>query len=64
MNRPTSAAHTQPEVLALRMTVGLARGSANKDGDGIKRACKACGIKHTYQAIRAYFAADQPATTV
>lgn len=42
------------ENLAIRMTAGLANGSANKDGDGIKRACKACGIKQTYKAIREY----------
>ena len=36
------------------MTVGLAKGGANKDGEGIKRACKAVGIKHTYAAISAF----------
>lgn len=53
-----SAAKTTPEALAAKMTAGLANGSANKDGDGIKRACKACGIKPTYKAIRAYLEAD------
>jgi hypothetical protein len=49
-----SAAHTTPEALAGKMTVGLAKGSANKDGAGVRRACKTVGIKHTYAAIRAY----------
>jgi hypothetical protein len=49
-----SAQHTTPEALAVKMTKGLAQGSANKDGAGIRRACKVCGIKHTYQAIRTY----------
>lgn len=52
-----SAAHTTPEVLAAKMTAGLqVHNGANKDGDGIKRACKAMGIKHTYAAIRGFLA--------
>lgn len=50
-----------PEELAKRMTRGLAAKTANKDGDGIKRTCKALGIKYTYAAIRAYLAT--PATS-
>lgn len=49
-----AAQTTTPEALAGKMTVSLARGAANKDGTGIKRTCKALGIKHTYQAIREY----------
>ena len=45
--------HT-PQSLAVKMTAGLADGTANKDGDGIKMACKAVGIKHTYKDIRSY----------
>lgn len=50
-----SAARISPEALALKMTNGLHTGAANKDGEGIKRACIACGIKQTYKAIQAYF---------
>jgi hypothetical protein len=49
--------HT-PQSLAAKMTAGLADGSANKDGDGIKMACKAVGIKHTYKEIQPYL--NQP----
>ena len=41
-----------PEELAHKMTSGLAAGTANKDGDGIRTACKLLGIPHTYKAIR------------
>ncbi len=51
-----SASRTTPEALAVKMTAGLATGAANKDGTGIKRACKAVGIKPTWAAIRAYLA--------
>lgn len=50
-----SAARITPEALALKMTNGLHTGAANKDGEGIKRACKACGIPQTYKAIQAFF---------
>lgn len=43
-----------PEDLAERMVAGLVAGTADKDGEGVRRACKACGIKHTYRAIREY----------
>jgi len=49
-----SAARISPEALALKMTNGLQTGAANKDGEGIKRACKACGVKYTYAAIREF----------
>jgi hypothetical protein len=58
-----SAARITPEALAAKMSAGLLTESANKDGAGIKRACKACGIKQTYAAIKAYFAADQASGT-
>jgi len=45
--------HT-PQSLAAKMTAGLADKSANKDGDGIKMACKAVGIKHTWKEIQSY----------
>lgn len=52
-----SASRTTPAALAEKMTAGLKKGSANKDGTGIKNTCKALGIKHTYQAIRAFLGA-------
>lgn len=48
------AARSTPEQLADKMMPGLATVGASKDGDGVKRACKVCGIKRTYAAIRAY----------
>ena len=51
-----AAARMTPEALAEKMIAGLVDGSANHDGSGIKRACKAVGIKHTRTAIRAYLA--------
>jgi hypothetical protein len=50
----TAAARMTPEALATRMTDGLISGAASKDGDGIKRTCKALGIKNTYAAIKTY----------
>jgi len=49
-----SVAHTTPEALALKMTEGLITGAANKDGEGIKTACRQCGIKQTYKAIQSF----------
>jgi hypothetical protein len=49
--------HT-PQSLAARMTAGLANNTADKDGDGIKMACKAVGIKHTWKEILPYL--NQP----
>ena len=43
-----------PAELARKMTLGLDNGNANKDGQGIKNACKILGIPHTYKAIRAF----------
>jgi hypothetical protein len=45
-----------PAELAEKMAMGLKKRDANKDGEGVKRACKACGIKYTYTAIQAYLA--------
>lgn len=49
-----AAARMTPEALATRMTDGLKAGTANKDGEGIKRTCKQIGIKYTYGAIKSY----------
>ena len=40
--------------LALKMTEGLMKGSASKDGRAIKSTCNALGIKYTYKAIAEY----------
>lgn len=48
------AARMTPEALATRMTDSLKAGTANKDGDGIKRTCKALKIPYTYAAIESY----------
>ena len=45
--------HT-PRSLAAKMTAGLANNTANKDGDGIRMACKAVGIKYTWKEIIPY----------
>ena len=49
------ASRITPEALALKITEGLHTGAANKDGEGVKRACKAMGIKQTYNAIQGFF---------
>jgi hypothetical protein len=54
-----AASMTNPTKLACKMAAGLATGEANKDGEGIKRACKAVGIKHTYKAIQDYLTAPR-----
>jgi hypothetical protein len=46
-----------PASLAAAMTNSLAKGGANKDGEGIKRTCKELKIKHTYKALAAFFSA-------
>lgn len=53
-----AASRTTPEALAVKMTDSLASGSANLDGEGIKRACKACGVKQTYKALRSFLNAS------
>lgn len=53
-----SASRVTPNGLALNMTLGLASGSANKDGAGVKNTCRALGIACTYKAIRTYFDMD------
>lgn len=49
-----SASRTTPEALAAKMVAGLTQGTANKDGEGIKKACRQCGIKQTFKAIQEY----------
>ena len=50
---PAAARHT-PSELAYKVTLGLAQGGTDKNGEGVKRVCKLLGIKHTYKAISAY----------
>lgn len=50
---PAAARHT-PSELAYKVTLGLAQGGTDKNGEGVKRACKLLKIKHTYKAIDAY----------
>jgi hypothetical protein len=45
-----------PEQLAEKMALSLKNGAGSKDGDGIKRTCKALGVAYTYKAINAYLA--------
>ena len=45
-----------PAELAEKFARGLLDGTAANDGPRVKRACKACGIKTTYKAIREYCA--------
>jgi hypothetical protein len=54
-----SAARCRPSELAFKMTLGLAKSNANKDGEGIKRVCKLLGIKYTYKAIGEYLNAPE-----
>ena len=51
------ASQLTPDALARKMTLGLANGTANRDGKAIRNACRALGIDHTYKAIRAYLSA-------
>lgn len=53
-----SASRTTPEELARKMTLALDNGTANKDGEGIKRTCKHFGINYTYKAIRAFLSQE------
>ena len=59
-----SAARCTPSGLAYKMTLGLAKNEANKDGEGIKRVCKLLGIKYTYKAIDEYLNAPEAAEVV
>lgn len=54
-----SAARCTPSELAYKITLGLAKGGTNKDGEGIKRVCKLLGIKYTYKAIGEYLNAPE-----
>ncbi len=43
-----------PLGLAEKMVAGILDGTASIDGDGIKRTCKALGIKNTHKAIKEF----------
>jgi len=51
-----AAAHCTPQDLAEKMTDGLTRDVANKDGKAILAVCRMLGIKHTYDSIRKFLA--------
>jgi tryptophan synthase alpha subunit len=58
-----SASRKTPEQLADCIANGLATSDTSKDGEGIKRACKAVKIKQTYKEIKAFLnspTAQQP----
>jgi hypothetical protein len=55
-NYGMAKARYTPAELAEKMTMSLKNGTANKDGEGIKRTCKALGITYTYKALNAYLA--------
>jgi hypothetical protein len=52
-------ARTTPERLAEQMAISLKAGGASKEGEGIKRACKELGIKHTYAGIMGFLKAGK-----
>lgn len=45
---------SQVNEIAEKMTNSLAKGTANKDSNAIRRTCKYLNIKYTYDAIRTY----------
>jgi hypothetical protein len=49
-----AAARYTPGQLALKITDGLLTGESSKEGDGVKRTCKALYVTLTYKAIREY----------
>lgn len=49
-----SASKCTPQSLAEKMFVAMLKGSGSNAGEGIKRACKICGIKSTYKEITGY----------
>lgn len=53
-----AAMNITPERLAVKMTDGLMRGNANKDGKGIRQTCKVLGIPYTYLGIETYLRED------
>ncbi len=50
-----SVSKTTSADLVRKMSLGLDNGSANKDGEGIKRICKYFGIFYVYKVIRVFF---------
>lgn len=53
-----AASRMSAQDLARKMTNSIAVGTANKDGEVIKRTCRHFGIPHTYKAIRAFLDAQ------
>lgn len=51
------ASVTTPGAMAEKVTELLIVSHANNNGEGVKRACKTCGIPITYKAIKAFLTA-------
>ena len=45
---------TYAPMVARKMVLALAKGTANKDSRAIRRTCRKLGIPYTYKAIRDY----------
>lgn len=55
-----AASKSTPRELAENMCAALAKGAADKSGEGVKRTCAVLGVKHTYTAIKAYLVQTKP----
>lgn len=51
-----AASRMSPMELSHKMLNAMVNNTANHEGAGFRRACKAVGIKHTRTAIRAFLA--------
>ena len=52
-----SASRITAHDLAVKMVTALCKGSASKDGKGIKQVCTSLGLPFTYKAIQGYLGA-------
>ena len=55
------ASRCTPSELAYKVTLGLAKNKADKDGEGVKSVCKLLKIQYTYKAIYEYLNAAEVA---
>jgi hypothetical protein len=53
-----AASRNTPQGLAEKTTSAFMERAANKDGKGVKIACKTLGIKHTYKGIFSFLSND------
>lgn len=49
-----AAARTTPATMAEKFVQGLIDGTADHEGEGVKRTCAALGVKKTRKAIREF----------